>query len=410
MDRMNRVFVAPAVAWAPIIGSGASFLVAISGLWAIIRIAHGDFPLIRRKEVVRIALAFAALFAVEAFCGLLTYNGRPTVGEIVDKLPFLLFLPIYSRLRLSKPEDIRRAVETAALASAFAALAIAICQVVDLGIRAEGAAGNSGPFAIGVLIAYAVNLLAAMRLKRWKKLFFSLAATAAAASVLLSGMRSLWPALILVPIIVAFVYKKHAGTKSIVWVLAAGTVIVAAFGFAVSGFIGERISIGMKDIAAIESDNYSGSLGERLIVWKLGAELFEKAPIFGQGPGHAAELLGEGTKAITGRNFHFSHYHNVFLNFAVRDGILGVLAILGLIFVPPLASMRHARTEIGAYGLAFLLSIEACYLLSGLFGIMFGHDIFDAVFIISMVVAVFLIFESKPTDGPAKSSEYQGSL
>lgn len=402
MDRMNRTFVAPAVSWAPIIGSGVSFLVAISGLWAIIRIAHGDFPLVRRKEIVWIASAFAALFLVEALCGLLTYNGMPTIGEIVDRLPFLLFLPIYSRLRLSKPEDIRYAVEIAALASAFATLAIAICQVGDLGIRAEGSAGNAGPFAIGALIAYTVNLLAAMRMERWKKLLFGLAAAAAAAAVLLSGMRSVWPALILVPIIAAFVYKKHAGTRSILWALAVATVAVAVFGFAVSGFIGDRISSGVKDIAAIESDNYSGSLGERLIVWKLGAELFEKAPLFGQGPGHAAELLGQGTKAITGRDFHFSHYHNVFLNFAVRDGILGVLAILGLIFVPPLVCMRHAGTEIGAYGLAFVLSIEACYLLSGLFGIMFGHDIFDAVFIISTVVAAFLVFESKPPERPAK--------
>ena len=401
---MNRVFVPPAVAWAPIIGSGASFLVAVSGLWAIIRMAHGDFPLVRRKEIVWIAFAFAALFIVEALCGIVTYNGKPTIGEIVDKLPFLLFLPIYSRLRLSKPEDIRYAVEVAALASGFAALAIGICQVVDLGIRAEGSAGNAGPFAIGALIAYTVNLLAAMRLERWKKVFFGLAAAAAAAAVLLSGMRSLWPALVLVPLITAFVYKEHAGTRSILWLLAIGTVAVALFGFAVSGFIGERISSGMKDIAAIESDNYSGSLGERLVVWKLGAELFEKAPLFGQGPGHAAQLLGEGTKAITGRNFHFSHYHNVFLNFAVRDGILGVLAILGLIFVPPLACMRNARTEIGAYGLAFVLSIETCYLLSGLFGIMFGHDIFDAVFIVSTAVAVFLVFESKPSEGPAKLS------
>jgi O-antigen ligase len=398
MDRMNRVFTPPAVAWAPIIGSGASFLVALSGLWAIIRIARRDFPLVRRKEIVWIASAFAALFVVEAFCGLLTYNGKPTIGEIVDKLPFLLFLPIYSRLRLSKPEDIRSAVETAALACGFAALAIAICQTVDLGIRAEGAAGNAGPFAIGALIAYTVDLLAAMRLERWKKLFFGLAAAAAAGAVLLSGMRSLWPALVMVPVIAGLVYKKHVGSRSILWVLAIGAVAVAAFGFAVSGFIGERISSGLKDIAAVESDNYSGSLGERLIVWKLGAELFEEAPLLGHGPGHAAQLLGEGTKAITGRDFHFSHYHNVFLNFAVRDGILGVLAILGLIFVPPSVSMRHVRTEIGAYGFAFILSIEACYLLSGLFGIMFGHDIFDAVFIISTVVAVFLVFEGKPPE------------
>lgn len=400
MDRMNRIFTPAAVAWAPIIGSGASFLVAVAGLWAMLRIAHRDFPLARRKNVVMVACAVAALFVVEVFCGILTYNGRPTIKEIVDKLPFLFFLPIYSRLCVSKPEDIRGAVETAALACGFASLAIAICQVVDLGIRAEGAAGNAGPFAIATLIVYIVNLLAAIRLEKRKRLLFGLAAAAAAGGVLLSGMRSLWPALVLVPAIVAFVYKKHARAGSILWVLAVCTVIVAAFGFAAAGFIRERISNGVEDITAIEAHNYSGSLGKRLIVWEIGTKLFEEAPLFGQGPGHAAALLDKESKAMTGRDFDFSHYHNVFLNFAVRDGILGVLAILGLVLVPPLASIRHVRTEIGAYGFAFLLSIEACYLLSGLFGMMFGHDIFDAVFIISTATAIFLIFESKVPESP----------
>jgi O-antigen ligase len=154
----------------------------------------------------------------------------------------------------------------------------------------------------------------------------------------------------------------------------------------------------MEDIVAIDAHNYSGSLGTRLVIWKVGAELFEKAPLFGQGPGHAAELLHQGTKKLSGRDLNFTHYHNVFLTFAVRDGIMGILAILAIIFVPSLVSIRSARTEVGAYGLALLLSTEACYLLSGFFGIMFGHDIFDAVFIITTVVAAVMIFESKPPE------------
>jgi hypothetical protein len=252
---MNRIFTPAAATWAPIIGSGASFLVAVAGLWGILRIAHRDFPLARRKEAILIACAFAALFVVEAFCGGLTYNGWPTISVIVDDLPFLFFLPIYSRLRLSRPEDIRGALEIAALVSAFTALAIGLCQLVDLGRRAEGAAGNAGPFAITVLITYIVNLLATLRLRGWKKLFFGLAAAAAAGGVLLSGMRSLWPALVLVPVITALVYSKHVRTASILRVLVLGMVAVAAVGFTISGFISTRISAGMKDIAAIDANN-----------------------------------------------------------------------------------------------------------------------------------------------------------
>ncbi len=65
--------------------------------------------------------------------------------------------------------------------------------------------------------------------------------------------------------------------------------------------------------------------------------------------------------------------------------------------IAPLAlAARYQRDEIGTYGLAFLASMEATYLLSGSMGIMFGQDIMDSLFMISTTVGSFLVFGSTP--------------
>jgi O-antigen ligase len=150
----------------------------------------------------------------------------------------------------------------------------------------------------------------------------------------------------------------------------------------------------MEDVrASLSTDDYSGSFGRRLLVWRVGVKLVEEAPIFGQGPGNAKPLLEAGTTAL-GEKLRYSHYHDVFLTYAVRDGILGVLVVLAMILAPLVLAARHQRDELGAYGLALLAGVETAFLLSGAIGIMFGHDILDALFMISMVTGAYLVFGS----------------
>jgi O-antigen ligase len=137
-------------------------------------------------------------------------------------------------------------------------------------------------------------------------------------------------------------------------------------------------------------------LGRRLLVWRVGAELFEEAPIFGQGPGNAQRLLEERSLALTGVEVSYSHYHDVFLNYAVRDGILGILIVLAMIFAPLILAARHERDEIGTYGFAFLAGMEIAFLLSGAIGIMFGQDVMDALFMISTITGAYLVFGATP--------------
>jgi O-antigen ligase len=92
----------------------------------------------------------------------------------------------------------------------------------------------------------------------------------------------------------------------------------------------------------------------------------------------------------------------VFLTYAVRDGILGVLVVLAMILAPLVLAARHERDETGTYGLAFLAGAETAFLLSGAIGIMFGHDIMDSLFMISMIVGAYLVFGPTQAGAPGQ--------
>jgi O-antigen ligase len=334
----------------------------------------------------------ALFFAVEALCGLISYNGRPTLDEIIRNFVFLSFLPLYSRLSVSSRERVREALEAGAVIGAFAALVLSLFQLTVLHWRAEGGAGNAVPFAVASLVGYVVLWLGCMRADGRRRLLFATAICASGACVILSGTRALWPGLVLVPAVAGSIYRKHFLTRGFGRVAVVLLVSATCIGLLAANFVEKRIELAVADVtAAFSSDDYSGSFGRRLIIWRVGLELFEEAPILGQGPGNAKPLLEAGTAAL-GRELKYSHYHDVFLTYAVRDGILGVLVVLAMILAPLVLAARHERDETGTYGLAFLAGTETAFLLSGAIGIMFGHDILDSLFMITMTVGAYLVF------------------
>lgn len=397
MDVMNRVAIGGTVTCSAVIGSGTSILVTLAFLWAVIRLVRHDFPLSRVRQARVLAVVMALFFVVEAFCGFISYNGMPTLREIVENFVFLSFLPLYSRLSVSSREDMRDALEIAAIIGAFAALLFSLFQMLVLHLRAEGGAGNAVPFAVACTVGYTILWLGCMRCSGGRRVVLATAICAAGACIILSGTRSVWPALLVVPVVVGAIYRRHFvsqgfGRAAVILIVLAGSI-----GLLAANFIENRVELAVQDVStALDADNHSGSFGQRLVIWRVGVELFEEAPIFGQGPGNARHLLAERSRELTGIELVYSHYHDVFLNYAVRDGILGVLVVLAMILAPLILAARHERDEIGTYGFAFLAGMEITFLLAGAIGIMFGQDIMDALFMISVITGAYLVFGAAP--------------
>jgi O-antigen ligase len=406
MDVMNRVAIGGTVTCSAVIGSGTSILVTLAFLWAVIRLVRHDFPLSRVPQARVLAVVMALFFVVEAFCGFISYNGMPTLREIIENFVFLSFLPLYSRLSVSSREDMRDALEIAAIIGAFAALLISLFQMLVLHLRAEGGAGNAVPFAVACTVGYTILWLGCMRCSGGRRVVLATAICAAGACIILSGTRSVWPALLVVPVVVGAIYRRHFvsqgfGRAAVILIVLAGSI-----GLLAANFIENRVELAVQDVStALDADNHSGSFGQRLVIWRVGVELFEEAPIFGQGPGNARHLLAERSRELTGIELVYSHYHDVFLNYAVRDGILGVLVVLAMILAPLILAARHERDEIGTYGFAFLAGMEITFLLAGAIGIMFGQDIMDALFMISSVTGAYLVFGAAPEPERRISSE-----
>ena len=394
---MNRVAIGGTVTCSAVIGSGTSILVTLAFLWAVIRLVRHDFPLSRVRQARVLAVVMALFFVVEAFCGFISYNGMPTLREIIENFVFLSFLPLYSRLSVSSREDMRDALEIAAIIGAFAALLFSLFQMLVLHLRAEGGAGNAVPFAVACTVGYTILWLGCMRCSGGRRLVLATAICAAGACIILSGTRSVWPALLVVPVVVGAIYRRHFvsqgfGRAAVILIVLAGSI-----GLLAANFIENRVELAVQDVStALDADNHSGSFGQRLVIWRVGVELFEEAPIFGQGPGNARHLLAERSRELTGIELVYSHYHDVFLNYAVRDGILGVLVVLAMILAPLILAARHERDEIGTYGFAFLAGMEITFLLAGAIGIMFGQDIMDALFMISVITGAYLVFGAAP--------------
>src|SRR5690606_16084663 len=128
-DSNNKLYCAATVSLVPLIGSASSIFVWVSFVWALIRLARGDFGLSRIRAIRITAVAFAFFVLVELLSAAASFRGPETLKEIAGSMIFLALLPVYSRLALSKRDEIREIIENAALVGSFATLGLALFQL-----------------------------------------------------------------------------------------------------------------------------------------------------------------------------------------------------------------------------------------------------------------------------------------
>jgi O-antigen ligase len=397
LDENNQVYTAIMVGWGAVIGSAISFFLSGAILWALFRLYQRKIVLPQQREVILVGAAFALFFFSEALSGAINYGGTETLRQIAENLPFLGFLFVYGRLSLSSREDVLRSVEIGVITGAFGTLLSALFQMLVLDLpRAEGAAGNPGPFALVAAVLYGLAFLIALRRLGWVRNIALVAAIAVAGAMILSGMRALWPILAIAPVISLAIVRPGKNLPSFGRIALPAAVAGLVVVFFTYDVVYERVAKIADDYErVIENNDFDNSLGHRIRLWSAGLELAAERPVFGQGPGNAMDLSSERT-AEQGRPLNFTHFHNFLLNAMVRSGIVGVAAILILLVAPVWMATRTPRDDIGNFGFAMLLTVQAVYILSGLFGIMLGHDITDALFIYSTIVASFLIWNGQP--------------
>jgi O-antigen ligase len=389
--RLTPPFVAATLLAGPLLGAAVSALMATATVVGAFQFLNNDYKITESRQQRLIFSLILAWFSTEALFGLLHFNGLPTVFEIAENLLFLGYIIFVSGMELSRKKDLRRIMYVWSPLAAFATLALASVQIQIGPHRAEGAAGNAGPFAALCLITFSCCLITAVETGGRSRLLGIAGAGAAAACVILSGMRGFWPCLIIIPIALAIIYKdmlKGASKR----VFAAAALLVLTVLFLTQGTIEKRILRLGSEIERLQSGGGpASSLGQHILIWQAGWSLLQEAPLAGHGLGRNRELMAARTKEIGGGPLSLSHFHNAILTQGVQSGIIGILAMLAMFLAPLWLVFRQPKCDSRRHGLAIILSVTIIYAVTGATAIMFGHDLMDTGWIAAVSYGSFMV-------------------
>ncbi|MFN3764874.1 MAG: O-antigen ligase family protein [Aliihoeflea sp.] len=402
-DRSNRWYTAVVIGGGGAIGSGITVLFVCGIVWGLFLAARREFEVRAPRPVLWIAGAFALYFLAE-FISMVVNEPTPRgiIGSI-ENLPFLAVILVFSRLAFSTREALEDWVEIGAVAGAFAAAIFAVCQVVFLDFpRATGLAGNPGPFAVVCAVLYGLCIMSAVRRRERRRILVIFGALAAAAALMLSGMRTLWPVILFAPFIPVVAMGSRWTVRRLAVYTAVSLALVAIVGALTFSALENRIGALESDLALLERGDLDSSLGQRLLMWQIGVDLVQERPIFGYGPKSVSATLAAHT-ADSEVTIQYSHMHNFLLNAQVRSGILGLIAVLGLLLVPAAVGW-HGRNRDGTaqFGFGMMLVLAFAYVCSGMLNVNFGHDILDTLYIYGTIVASYLVFGEPMAAGEAR--------
>jgi O-antigen ligase len=383
-----------------LIGTGISVVLALGIIGNLIDLLRRRLRLALDRPVVLASIPFVAFFLAEAVAALVNFAGTASLVEILENVPFLAFPLLFASMARADRPSVLAGVEAGVLAGAFACGAWALAEVFLLGHeRASAMARNAGVFGLVSAVLYGFALAFALAPGRPRRTLAVVAAAAAALALLLSGMRVLMPVLVLAPAVALLFLRPRAapGARVLLAALVLGAVGVALLWL----FLENRVLAAFADLQAIaERGDYDNSIGLRLVMWQGALDLIAQRPFFGYGPGSTSGL----TVAVLAENDiarQFSHFHNFVLQFWVRSGVFAVLAAL-LTLVAPLWFAREGIDDtISRIGAVMLAVVALSYLLSGATGILFGHDILDALFVFASVTGLYLVLGDREAAGPA---------
>ena len=116
-----------------------------------------------------------------------------------------------------------------------------------------------------------------------------------------------------------------------------GIIVVASIGInqMPNNRIMERINVAQKDIQLyLDKNNGNTSLGARFEMWKSAIAMAKEKPLFGWGIQGATEKRKQERKKkiATGNIGQFTHAHNQYLDDLSKRGIVGLLALLAVLF------------------------------------------------------------------------------
>jgi O-antigen ligase len=247
----------------------------------------------------------------------------PTMEIYLKALLPLLLFPVFYFAGIKKVEVIAYSVAVAA----FIACGASIIDFISGHPRGHRLHGS--PIIFGDLAMLFGVLSFVFSVKFYKKKSFPvflLAAIVGIAASLFSGSRGGWIVLaILLPFLLSFLRRAERRKAGLVFMVVCLVLLVVVS--STENTIKLRIYYAWDELIKIASDDTyaSGSLGQRLELWKISWQMFLSNPIFGIGVGEFYALKNNLfiSGDISAQVDRFKHSHNEYISILSTMGIVG---------------------------------------------------------------------------------------
>lgn len=194
---------------------------------------------------------------------------------------------------------------------------------------------------------------------------------AGVAGSIISGSRGGWLALPICTVILAVHYSRQHGKRYLLGALATLAALVAMAYVVPSSPVRERTIAAMNELNSFETTgNIYSSVGQRFEMWRSAWYMSSENILVGIGrTGYLAEkqeMAAEGRMNAVARDF--TNAHNDYLDALVKRGLIGLLTLLALFFLPMklfIDALRHAAPQVQPVAMAGIILLT-CYITFGL--------------------------------------------
>ena len=225
---------------------------------------------------------------------------------------------------------------------------------------------------------------------RAKNMFSMIAVFFGLSAIILSQARMAWLVLIIFfPFYLAVLFKLKARVKKYILAL----IIMLCASIFVSTLIQDKIYTQLVDRAALsvqqvtewnDGKGRTTSVGVRLTMWEGSLKAFPNMPWSGFGYRNSInevlKYFSEDEKRVISK---YNHLHNIYIEHLMSRGVLGVLSLLALLFIPLFVFISRLKgIEVNLVGVVLVSSFATLGLTHAVFGGVFMSAFF--VFFLSI--------------------------
>jgi len=213
-----------------------------------------------------------------------------------------------------------------------------------------------------------------------------IASLAGISAIFLSGSRGSWLSFIILSIVyIALIYKpflKSNSKRKLSLILLVSMIFI---------FIGTQTNVEKRINKAVtevqkwnSGSNLNDSNGLRLQMWKAGLTAVTESPLAGYGYRNANKVASEYAPSNKRTIRNKTHLHNEYITHLVSAGIIGLLALLALLFAPMILFYQKLKDQRTYYYASMGVLLCVAYATFGFTHIAFGEEHINAFYILFM--------------------------